>query len=356
MTMSPLAMFAAASLTLSAQWLDHKTPGIPRTLEGKPNLVAPAPKASDGKPDLSGLWGMNPGAYRANIATDLKPGDVQPWAQALFEKRAAELAKDDPAQAECLPQGPRANLYSPLLEKIVQTPSLMLFLLEDLSYRQVFMDGRTLPNNPNPSFMGYSVGHWEGDALIVESFGYNDRTWIDMTGHPHTEALRLTERLRRRDYGHMDIEETIDDPKAFSKPFTISIKAELVPDTELLEYVCAENERDPRHVVGKTSDAPKVGVKVASEILSAYVGSYDFRYPENPTVPVIMHVTMTGGELLLDTEGKGRVPLNPLTETIFSTATGTRMEFIKNPQGVVTHFVTMYAEGDLEAVRLRGDK
>ena len=254
------------------------------------------------------------------------------------------------------PQGPRANLYSPLLEKIVQTPSLILFLIEDLSYRQVFMDGRTLPNDPNPSFMGYSVGHWEGDALIVESIGYNDRTWIDMTGHPHTEALRLTERLRRRDYGHMEIAETIDDPKAFAKPFTINIKAELVPDTELLEYVCAENERDHIHLVGKTSDAPKAGVNVASEILSAYVGSYDFRYPENPTVPVIMHVTMTGGELFLDTEGKGRVPLNPLSETVFSTATGTRMEFFKNPQGVVTHYVTAYAEGDLRAVRLRGDQ
>src|SRR5215469_12176448 len=144
------AIFVIASVPTAAQWLNYPTPGITRTAYGRPDLSAPAPHTADGRPDLSGLWGMSPGAYRANIATDLKPGDVQPWAQALFAKRAGDLAKDDPAQAECLPQGPRANLYSPLLEKIVQTPSLILFLIEDLSYRQVFMDGRTLPSDPNP--------------------------------------------------------------------------------------------------------------------------------------------------------------------------------------------------------------
>ena len=344
-------------ISLPAQWLKHPTPGIPRTADGKPNLTAPAPRAADGRPDLSGLWGMNPGGYRANIAADLKQGEVQPWAQALFERHSGDFSKDDPADLQCLPQGPRANLYAPMMEKFVQTPGLLAILIEDLSYRQIFLDGRELPKDPNPSFMGYSVGHWEGDTLVVESTGYNDRTWLDMAGHPHTEALRITERFRRRDFGHMEIVETLDDPKAFTRRFTIAIKAELVPDTEILEYVCAENEKDRRHLVGKASQATPPAVKVGTEILSQYVGAYEFHYPETPTVQITQNVTMSGGELFMDTEGKGsRVPLIPLSETIFSVGGAGRMEFIKDAHGAVTHFVTMYAEGDLKSVRKPGRK
>jgi hypothetical protein len=339
------------SLSLGAQWLNHPTPGIPRTADGKPNLSAPAPRTADGKPDLSGLWGMNPGAYTGNIAVDLKPEDIQPWADALFKKHAGDLGRDDPAQAECLPEGPRANLFAPQMEKFVQTPGLLVILIEDLSYRQIFLDGRELPNDPNPSFMGYSVGHWEGDTLIVESTGFNDRTWLDLAGHPHTEALRITERFRRRDFGHMEIVETLDDRKAFTKPFAIAIQAEIVPDTEILEYVCAENEKDHRHLVGKASDGKPVPVKVTPEILSKYVGTYDFSYPETPSVRIVYHVTMSGGELFMDTEGKGRTPLIPLSETVFSMGPAGRMEFIKDDRGVVSHFVALAAEGDLKHIR-----
>jgi hypothetical protein len=322
---------------------------MPRTKEGKPNLSAPAPRAADGKPDLSGLWGMNPGPY-TNIATDLKPEDVQPWADALFKQHAGALGRDDPAQAQCLPQGPRANLYPPEMEKFIQTPGVLVVLIEDLSYRQIFLDGRELPTDPDPSFMGYSVAHWDGDTLVAETMGFKDRTWLDMAGHPHTEALRITERFRRRDFGHMEISETIDDPKAFTKPFTITIKAEIVPDTEILEYVCAENEKDHKHLVGTVSDSKPAPVTVAPEVLAQYVGSYEFAFPENPTVPGTYNVSLSDGKLFMDTEGKNRTALIPTSETIMYLR-DSRIEFFKNSSGAVTRFTRTWVEGDLEYIR-----
>ena len=336
--------------TLSAQWLNHPTPGMPRTPGGKPNLSAQAPRTADGKPDFSGLWGMKQGPYSGNVAMDLKPEDVQPWADALFKQRAAVLGRDDPAQAQCLPQGPRANLYGPEMEKFIQTPGVLVVLIEDLSYRQIFLDGRELPKDPDPSFMGYSVGHWDGETLVAESTGFKDRTWLDMAGHPHTEALRIIERFRRRDFGHMEISETIDDPKAFNKPFTITVEAEIVPDTEILEYVCAENERDHRHLVGTASDSKPAAVTVATEVLAQYVGSYEFAYPENPTVPITFTVTLSSGTLFMEMEGKNKTALIPVSDTVFFRRAA-RIEFVKDAQGVVTHFTTAFAEGDLKSIR-----
>jgi hypothetical protein len=339
----------ALCAALPAQWLNRPTPGIPRTADGKPNLSAPAPRAADGKPDLSGLWGMNAGPY-GNIATDLKSDDIQPWADALQKQRAASFNRDDPAQFECLPQGPRANLYAPEMEKFIQTPGVLVILIEDLTYRQVYLDGRELPTDADPSFMGYSVGHWEGDTLVVQTAGFKDRTWLDMAGHPHTEALKVTERFHRQDFGHMEISETIDDPKAFNKAFTITVKAELVPDTEILEYVCAENERDHRHLVGTLSDTKPVAVTVAPEVLAKYVGSYEFAFPENPTVPGTYNVTMSDGALFMDTEGKGRIALVPVSENVFFLRDA-RIEFGKDARGAVTHFTRTWVEGDLKYMR-----
>jgi hypothetical protein len=341
--------FFVLCATLSAQWLNHPTPGMPRTPDGKPNLSAPAPRTADGKPDLSGLWGMNPGPY-VNIATDLKPEDVQPWADALFKQHAGALGRDDPAQAQCLPQGPRANLYPPQMEKFIQTPGVLVVLIEDLSFRQIHLDGRDLPKDPDPSFMGYSVGHWDGDTLVAETVGFKDRTWLDMAGHPHTEALRITERFRRRDFGHMEITETIDDSKAFNKPFTITIKAEIVPDTEILEYVCAENEKDHQHLVGTVSDSKPAAVKVAPEVLAQYVGTYEFAFPENPTVPGTYNITMSDGALFMDTEGKNRTALIPTSETVMYLGNA-RIDFFKNSSGAVTHFTRTWVEGDLKYTR-----
>jgi hypothetical protein len=244
-------MSVSLSGPLSSQWLNYPTPGIPRLPDGKPNLSAPAPKTPDGKPDLSGIW-LTGGGYTRNIAKDLKPGEVsfQPWAAALYQHRVDTNGKEDP-QAYCVLSGvPRENVV-PYPFKILNTNGPIVILYEALhSYRQIFMDGRPLPKDPNPSWMGYSVGHWDGDTLVVESAGFVDNNWLDNSGHPGTEALRLTERFRRRDFGHIDAQITIDDPKAYTKPWTVNLQFTLT-DTELIEYVCDENEKDVRHLVGK---------------------------------------------------------------------------------------------------------
>ncbi len=257
-----------------AQWINYPTPGLPRLPNGQPNLAAPAPRTTDGKPDLSGVWNRLSPKYRVNIAADLRPEEVEPWAKELVRERTENIGKDSMV-AHCLPLGPQyatdADSTGGGMMKIAQTPGLILILNPDLTYRQIYLDGRKLETSPNPSWMGYSVGHWDGDTLVVESFGFNDRTWLDTSGHPHTEALRMTERYRRRDFGHMDLEVTLQDPAVYSRPWTVAVKAELAADTELLEYVCNENTRDLEHWVGKASDETKSEVKVAPEILAKYV-------------------------------------------------------------------------------------
>lgn len=242
----------ASAVPLCAQWLDYPTPGIPRTPDGKPNLSAPAPKTADGKPDLSGLW-RPIGGYVANIAKDLKPGEVpfQPWAETLFKYRQETHSKDDPT-GFCVPGGvPRSDLVGYPF-KILQLPGMFVILYEAVhSFRQVFTDGRELPKDPNPTWMGYSVGHWDSDTLVVESAGFNDKGWLDNGGKPATDALRVTERFRRKDFGNAEIRITIDDPKAYTKPWTMTLPLGFVPDSELLEYVCNENNKDIEHLVGK---------------------------------------------------------------------------------------------------------
>jgi hypothetical protein len=242
-------VFAGLGTPLAAQWLNHPTPGIPRKADGTPNLSAPAPKMPDGTPDLSGIWEhMN----SRTTAYYLDGIDIpwQPWAEALFKQRQEDNQKDNP-ESRCLPRGlPKADAFD--IHKIVQSPGLVVVLYEyETTYRQIFTDGRTLPANPNPTWMGYSVGHWEGDTLVVESNGFNGKAWLSGRGNPTTDALRVTERIRRRDFGHMDIQITIDDPKAYRKPWTAELHPELIPDTELLEFVCNENEKDVPHLVGK---------------------------------------------------------------------------------------------------------
>jgi hypothetical protein len=249
-----LVCLCLASASVSAQWLKYPTPGIPRTPDGKPDLAAPTPKTADGKPDLSGLWKAPNGKYLANLAADLKPEEApfQPWAAALYKERLDNLAKDRPT-GRCIPHGvPDQMAVAGYPFKILQTPGLFLILYEEgTHYRQIFTDGRALPIDPNPALAGYSVGRWERDALVVDTAGFNaDLTWLDDPGHPHTDALHVTERLRRPVFGRLEVRITIDDPKAYTKPWTATENFNLLSDTELLENVC-ENEKDVAHLVGR---------------------------------------------------------------------------------------------------------
>lgn len=342
------------AVPLQSQWLDEPTKGIPRTADGRPNLGAPAPRATNGTADLSGLWltPLHPG-YVANIAADLEAADVQPWAANLFEERITDLGRDDPGTIGCLPLGPRHITGGGLAgrAKIVQTPALILILFEDLTYRQIFMDGRALPVNPVPSFEGYSVGRWEADTLVVESIGFKDGTWLDFGGHPHTEALRVTERYRRTDVGHMQRQVTLDDPQAFKKPITIAAEMRLAPDTELLEYVCAETPRERFHLAGRT--AAEKSLQISPDILARYVGTYDFADANNAFGIRTLNVSLSGGQLQVDFNGKGRVPLVALSERMFSPRLLGTYEFVIDERGAVTHLLAHGVEGSPRAVRRR---
>jgi hypothetical protein len=234
---------------VSAQWLRHPTPGIPRTPDGKPNLTAPAPRTADGKVDLSGLWQRVSPKYRRNIAADLKPEEIQPWARELVTERMEDLGKGHMA-VHCLPWGP-GYTTSERLFKIVQTPAVILILDEGLVYRQIFMDGRPLPTDPTPTPNGYSIGAWDGDALVVTSHGFRDGTWLDRNGSPMSDAARVTERFRRINYGRLEVDVTVDDPKVYTRPWTVTLTQQIVLDTELLDYFCTDNEKDASHMVGK---------------------------------------------------------------------------------------------------------
>ena len=209
-----------------------------------------APPAG-GKPDLTGIWGTENSKYLANLAADLKPGElpIQPWAEALTRERMTGIHASEESNANCLPQGvPRIDA-TPDPFKIVQEPDLVVILYEAFGqFRQVYLDGRALPRDPNPTWLGYSVGHWDGDTLVVETTGFNGKTWLDQAGHPTTDALRVTERFRRRDFGHLDIQVTIDDPKAYTRTWTVTEPMLLLPGADLIEFVCNENEKDLKHL------------------------------------------------------------------------------------------------------------
>ena len=267
-----LMMLVGAPACAPAQWLNQPTPGTPRTRDGKPNLSAPAPRASNGKPDLSGIWqaeaspipelisvlpgGVNglgedtPSKYFINILADYKPEEapLQPSEAALFRKRTQ--AQFPPSR--CLPVGVSQLDAYPEPHKLIQTPGVIVMLYEtNTTFRQIFTDGRKMPNDPQPAWLGYSVGKWEGDWLVVDTTGFNDRSWLDTIGHTHSQDLHVMERFHRRDFGHMDVEVTIDDPKTYTKPFSIKFSQRLLPDTDLIEQYCAEDEKDEAHLFAK---------------------------------------------------------------------------------------------------------
>jgi hypothetical protein len=262
---------------LSAQWIHYPTAGVPKTRDGKPNLSAPTPRTRDGKPDFSGMWwtgdtplpcpellggpkdcaekglglagqgGAGLSATAANIAAGLPGGlPYTPWAQEMLKQRAADPLADP--HVHCLPSSPPRGYTLPHMQKFLQMNDLLVMLNEyNASYRQIFMDGRPLPVDPLPSWNGYSTATWERDTLVVQTIGFRDDLWLDVRGNPLTEAAKVTERIRRPNFGSLEIEFTVDDPKAYTKPWTVTLKQFLVLDTELMDEMCLENEKSVAH-------------------------------------------------------------------------------------------------------------
>jgi hypothetical protein len=259
-----VALVMSVSVSVQAQWLNYPTAGIPSLPSGKPNLSAPSPRTADGKPDLSGIWELEArcppeGCADYPVAPEfldfgakLKGGlPYQPWAADLAKERTAQLGRDDPV-AFCRPAGGLRILTYPPPRKIIQLPGLIVILSErDVTYRQLFADGRPLPKDPEPSWNGYSTGKWEGDTFVVETIGFRDGIWLDRKGSPMTEAAKVTERFRRVNYGRLEIDVTVNDPKAYTRPWSVTLNQLIVLNTELLEYYCLDNEKDAKHLVGK---------------------------------------------------------------------------------------------------------
>ena len=270
---APLATTAfviLASFTsghLGAQWLDNPTQGVPRKADGKVDMTAPAPRLANGKPDLSGLWmtaetnrppragaaardeagdatNITASRHMKDIGIDLPGGlPYQPWLIPIVKERTANEALDDP-HIRCLPDNFLRAYGLPHLLKFVQSPRLLLVLNEmNAGYRQVFSDGRALPKDPNPTWQGYSSANWSGDTFVIDTIGLRDDTWIDWNGSVLTEAARVREEIQRPDFGHLEIKVTVDDPKAYTKPWTVTLKQRIVVDAELIDEVCLENEK-----------------------------------------------------------------------------------------------------------------
>jgi len=248
-----LILACALTLPVWAQWDPHPSKNVPRTSDGKVDLKAPPRRTADGKIDLSGVWTPTSVKYLLNLAADLEPGKLplQPSAAGVYEERIETNGKDHPG-VRCLPSGIPEKLSVPDGVKIVQTPDVTLFLWDSRTiFRQVFTDGRSFPKDPQPTWMGYSIGHWEGETFVIETIGQNGKTWLDMRGLPGTESLRVVERYTRPTIGRINIDVTIDDPKAYTRPWDVRLTWELMPDLELIESVCEENSKDLEHMVGK---------------------------------------------------------------------------------------------------------
>jgi hypothetical protein len=271
-------LLASTSSLLFAQWPAYPTAGVPKSADGKPDLTAPAPRTPDGKPDFSGIWRFvdspdarpgtppPPGTRSSgigvrvpgllqffDIGSTLKDGlPFQPWAADLRSQRVAENNKDNP-DAHCLPIGLMQLHTHPEPRKIIQAPGLIVILYEaNAGVRQIFTDGRPLPgNDAQPWWYGYSTGKWDGDTLVVQTRGFRDDVWLDVEGSPLTESGKMTERFRRLNYGNMEIQVTVDDPKAYTKPWTVKVHHRIMLDTDLIEFVCQENEKDAVHTAGK---------------------------------------------------------------------------------------------------------
>ena len=268
-TIGCVVLCSLVAAPVHAQWPSYPTKNVPRTPDGKPNLEAPTPRTADGHPDLTGLWdnawfhggkvapppvsppGEPPASTFGNLGANIKGGlPFRPWAAELKQKRTDEGTRDNP-DANCLPMGITQFHEQPQPRKIIQTPDVIVILYEGNSgIRQIFTDGRPSPNNdPQPWWYGYSTGHWEGDTLVVTTIGLRDGGWLDIQGSPLTDQAKVTERFKRVNYGTLQIDVTIDNPKAYTAPFSVRVNQRIILDTEMIEFICNENEKSVQHMV-----------------------------------------------------------------------------------------------------------
>jgi len=319
----------------SAQWLNYPTPGIPRNPNGTPKLDAPPPRLPDGRPDLQGLW-------TTGWTAIMSPADVlEPWVAEAMRKHHETFFKERPAY-RCLPNGPEVNNG---WRRIVQSSTTVAILNDNQTHRTIFLDGRRLESDPHRTWMGYSVGRWDGDTLVVESFGFNDKTWLNPRGLPHTESLRLTERYTRRSIGRMDLELTITDPGAFTRPWTVSVPLELRADTEMLETVCEEGSD---RWVGTVSQVRRNTVPVPRETLAQYVGVYRGMWATNVRT---VRVRLEGDVLRVNGIYGEDVDLIPESATFFAGTDGLTYEFVVRDRGSATHVIERHVSGDYSYAR-----
>ena len=325
-----VALLSLQSESATAQW-SYKTPGAPRLPDGTVNLSAPAPRTADGKPDLTGVWrsvGPSDG-FNYNVSRDPKTGRFRltPWAQEMYLKRTQNYGLESPLTKACQPNSIAFLMNFGGLFHLVQAPSAIVIMHEapHSPHRTIFTDGRDLPKDPSPMWLGYSAGHWEQDTLVINSNGFSDEGWLDFGGTPQTESLRMIERMRRPDYGHLELEITFDDPKVFPQPLTIRKVKTLVPDTDILEDLC-------ENTTLLSTVTP--GVKVAADVLAKYAGTYEVAGRN-------IVVSVEGGQLMVEDPAD---LLHRLfiasTETVFQNNEGTTsIEFVKDSGGVVTHLI-----------------
>ena len=333
-----------------AQWFDWQSPLVPRTPDGRPDLSAPVPRTADGGVDLSGLW--VPEDARGSLFDE---SNILGWALEAMAEAETSFYTGDP-RFHCLPSGPSSYPAGASVggtRRILQRPDIVAILNPDMTYREVFMDGRGLEADPLiPTWMGYSAGRWDGDTLVIESNGYNDKTWLTREGLPHTDRLRITERYTRIDYGHMTLEITYEDPGTFTQPVQATVDLALRPDGAMLEVICNESETGRRHYSGEMSQSEAKIVEVPPEVLETYVGTYQGVWLGNL---ITAEVTLEDGELYLkrtprysDTGGNTNYDtslLVPQSQNAFDSSFGLGWVFNADENGEVTSVSEVHVSG-----------
>jgi hypothetical protein len=352
------AVSLLGSVALHAQWFDLKTPGVPRTAEGRVDMDARPPRTADGKPDFSGLW--VPVDARGSLFDSSK---ILGWAQDAMLAEESSFYTNDP-RFHCLPDGPAsypAGMSVGGMRRMVQHPAMMVVLNPDMTYRQIFMDGRELEAETLlPTWLGYSVGRFEGDELVVESNGFNDKSWLTREGLPHTDQLHLTERYTRRDFGHLTLEITYEDPGVFTEPVQATVDMEFRADTELLEIVCNESETGRSHYSGEITQADTEVVEVPVDVLNRYVGVYQGLWLGNQ---ITAEITVEDGQIFLtrtprysDTGGNtdsAKSRLVPQSETAFDCTCGLGFIFAVDESGEATAISEVHVSGAWPFQRVR---